>query len=141
MEYAFRGYLLPKLSPLGKWFSVALAAAGPFLYGVPFVVYSHVVAPEALDDLPESLFRLFAITFSSGLLLGILWNHTRHLGLIAILAGSIVAHVYGIWDSLFAMQHYWFTGSTGLIAAILWGLLAAYPKAFVNLPREVRTEL
>lgn len=135
LEYAFRGYLLPKLSHLGKWPSVALAAIGPFLYGIPFVVYSHVVAPEALDDLPESLFRVFAPTFSSGLLLGMLWIHTRHLGLIAVAAGSIVAHVYGVWDSLFAMQYYWFTGSTGLIVATLWTLLAVYPKAFVSLPR------
>ncbi len=136
MEYGWRGYLLPKLAPLGGIHSLLIAAVLPALYAAPYFIYAHMVADEAMDDLPEALVRLLAVSLSTGLLFGVVWRRTQHLGLLAVLAGSIAAHMGGVWDMLFASGYWWFTGSTGLVICGFWLLLAAFPKLLLRAPKS-----
>jgi len=131
-EFGWRGYLLPKLMPLGTVPATLLAALAPFLLAAPAVVYVHVFTPEALDELPENLVRLGANMVAVGALLAGIWRQTRHLALVAIALGSIVAHAEATWDALFPASYLWFTGSSGLFIAVLWGVLALFPGVLVR---------
>lgn len=138
MEYGWRGYLLPKLLPLGAWPAILLTAIGPFLYGLPILLYLFLTAPEALDDLPETAIQLAALSMGTGALLGALWLRSRHLGLVAVAAGTLFGHMSGVWDALFPNDFWVLTGSTGIIFSALCLGLAFFPQILVAGPRARR---
>lgn len=139
MEYGWRGYLLPKLMPLGALPARFLASLGPILFALPGLVLMYTMLPEALDDLPEDLLKYAVLSIGTGMLFGAIWQRSRHLGLVSVAAGTLAAHASTLWDALFPNDYWILTGATGLVMSLVWlalsfapGLLAggkAAPKA------------
>jgi hypothetical protein len=132
MEYGWRGYLLPKLLPLGQVPALGISALGPFVLGLPAVVYIHLVTPEASDDLAMALVKYAVLSIGTGVLFGALWLRSRHLGLVALAAGSIAAHASGVWDALFPNDYLILTGSTGVVLSLAWFALGLVPGVLVG---------
>ncbi len=132
MEYGWRGYLLPKLMPLGALPARLIASLGPIVFAAPGLIYLYATLPEALDDLPEDLLKYAALSIGTGMLFGAIWQRSRHLGLVAIAAGTIAAHGSTIWDALFPNDYWIFTGSSGLILSLAWLLLSFAPGILVG---------
>jgi len=132
MEYGWRGYVLPKLAPLGALPARFLASLGPILFALPGLVYMYVILPEALDDLPEDLLKYAALSIGTGMFFGALWQRSRHLGLVCVAAGTLTAHGSTLWDALFPNDYWVFTGSSGLVLSLAWLILSFVPGVFVS---------
>jgi hypothetical protein len=80
-EYGWRGYLLPRLMPLGRW--PAYVVTG-LLWGIS--ILPAVLMMPGAAPLRDAL-RLLTMMVALSLLLGEVWNRSRHLGLTAVCSG------------------------------------------------------
>jgi hypothetical protein len=90
-ECGWRGYLLPRLAPMGKWLAHIVTGA---IWGVsllPFVLLAHTghIAPDVL--------RLMGFTISLSLLLGEVWKRSGNLGLTALCGGCFFCQATTFW--------------------------------------------
>lgn len=132
MEYGWRGYVLPKLAPLGALPARFIASLGPIVFALPGLVYMYMILPEALDDLPEDLLKYTALSIGTGMFFGALWQRSRHLGLVCVAAGTLTAHASTLWDALFPNDFWIFTGGGGLVLSAFWLALSFVPGLLVG---------
>ena len=90
-EYGWRGYLLPRLMPLGRWPAYVITGLLWGLSILPIVLLTPGSAP-----LQDSV-RVLAMMTALSILLGELWNRSRHLGLVAICCGCCICQATTIW--------------------------------------------
>ncbi len=90
-EYGWRGYLLPRLMPLGRWPAYVITGLLWGLSMLPIVLLTPGAAP-----LQDSV-RLLAMVTALSILLGEVWNRSRHLGLVAICCGCCICQATTIW--------------------------------------------
>lgn len=123
VEYGWRGYLLPRLMPLGRWQAYVISAA---LWALTFVPVLAVYRGHFAGFVS---FYLAAIAI--GVLLARLYDKTHHAGLCAIAAGAIAIQFIGMWQFLFpdALVKAPMGGAAGFIAVIIWLAVAAFPEA------------
>jgi len=90
-EYGWRGYLLPRLMPLGRW--PAYVVTG-LLWGLS--ILPPVLMMPGAAPLRDAL-RLLTMMVALSLLLGEVWNRSRHLGLTAVCSGCCLCQATTVW--------------------------------------------
>ena len=115
-ELGWRGYLLPKLMPLGKWKAYILVG----------VIWGFWHAPLILVGFNYSGFPILGVVAMIGMTttLGFYINEMTLRHRSSILAGwmhgAFNGQFYGIWRILFPNVHPLLGGVTGLIGMCVW---------------------
>lgn len=126
VEYGWRGYLLPRLMPLGRWRA----------YAVGGVMWGLSMAPSYLTGYPHSALALLALLLAVYIvvsaILGEIWTRTHHIGLTAVFCGCFTAHASGMWPYLFpeSLTLFPWGGSRGVVSIAVWMIVAAAPTFF-----------
>lgn len=89
-EYGWRGYLLPRLMPLGRWAAYALTGALWAASLLPLVISG---ALEPVSD----VIRIAGLMIALSVLLGEVWNRSRHVGLAAVCCGCCICQATTVW--------------------------------------------
>ncbi len=122
-EIGWRAYLLPQLLPMGRVKAYALSGV---LWGLSFapLIFLGYLGNE---DTFSALMRSCCVATGLGIVLGELWRRFRHVGLVALAAGSFAGQVFGMWQFLFPFTSSPMAGAFGWISACVWllaGLIA-----------------
>ena len=128
-EFGWRGYLLPKLMPLGKWKAYILVGVIWGFWHAPLILVGFnypgypvlgVVAMMGMCTTLGFYINEMTLRYRSSILAG--WIH-----------GAFNGQFYGIWRILFPGVHPLLGGATGLIGMMVWAAIgvaaAAGPKA------------
>ena len=118
-EVGWRGYLLPKLMPLGRLRAYALVGLFWGLFFAPLVMAGYQVMGHA------PLLRVCALAVALSVIAGELWRRTENIVITAILCGCFYAQAEGIWHYLFPTANATVGRSAGLFAIVVWGAVAA----------------
>ncbi|MBI1319591.1 MAG: hypothetical protein GC168_11685 [Candidatus Hydrogenedens sp.] len=139
-EYGWRGYLLPKLLPLGTVAALLLSGLAFVLWYSPLVFYFHLADNGGAQYLFADMVHFVGIGLIFSAVLGGIWLRTRHIGLVALALGSWAAHDMLLWEQLFSSTHrivegpfhdIFFTGNWGLVAMAVWLVVACVPGLLV----------
>jgi hypothetical protein len=123
-EYGWRGYLLPRLMPLGRWPA----------YGIVGVMWGFSFMPLMLNNSSGSAIRNGLLALAMAMILsaalGEVWRRSRHLGLTIICAGCLVCQASSVWVYVFpgATTAFPWSDRFGLIALVVWAIVAAVPN-------------
>lgn len=123
-EFGWRGYLLPRLLPLGRWPAYAVVGLLWIAWCMP-CLYPAYAATKRLPEFWRMLpyFILMAVVLSA--VLGEIRRQTSHIGLAAVFLGCFYAQAgEGIWQYLFPISVEPWTGPFGVISIILWAIVA-----------------
>ena len=125
-ELGWRGYLLPRLMPLGRFRAYAMTGVLWGLWFLPLIYgsYREIGQPPVVWI---TALEFVAMGVALSAVLGEIWRRTGHLGLVAVAAGSFAVHLQGIWDHLFQMGKDPWTGPFGVIAILVWTAVALLP--------------
>jgi hypothetical protein len=132
-EVGWRGYLLPRLLPLGQVPAYGIVGALWALWFFPLIVawYGSYTDPQMLFF--AARFLAFGIVF--GIFLGEVHRASNHLGLVAIAVGSFAAQLMGVWEYLFQFSMPPWTGPFGIVAIVCWLAASAVVSAVVGRPQ------
>ncbi len=126
-EYGWRGYLLPRLMPLGRPLAYVLSGLALGLAYAPlFAVTSYTASGWMWVLVPAMAIVVSAV-------LGEVWRRSRHLGLVCVFAGCILCQATTIWPYLFpegASVRYPWGGRLGVVMILVWGIVALTPGFF-----------
>ncbi len=120
-EFGWRGYLLPRLMPLGALPAHLLVGLCWGLWFFPLLYSWHRELGD-YSGLWETQLRAIVLCMVLSLVLGTIKHRTEHLGLCALALGGIAGQACGIWEHLFQQQTPPWTGNLGWI---LIGVLLA----------------
>lgn len=126
MIYAWHGYLLPRLMPLGKTQAYLLTGLIAGLWFLPLFVLYHLEGNQYGAILP-TLVQFLAAAILLGALAGAILQRTKHMGLAAVALGVYLGQAMGIWTYLFPVVNPPWSGPTGLVALALLGVLVCRP--------------
>jgi hypothetical protein len=123
-EYGWRGFLLPRLMPLGRVKAHVLTAILWWLSFGPFLMRLWGERPALFGLL------LFLLTLVLTVLLGRVSRQSGHIGLTAVVCGAFVCQAVAIWPVLFprANEALPLGGVFGLVSIALWAAVAAFPE-------------
>lgn len=132
-EYGWRGYLLPRLMPLGRWPAYVITGLLWGLSLLPIVVLRPGSAP-----LQDSV-RVLAMMTALSILLGELWNRSRRLGLVAICCGCCICQSTTIWTfvvksskTLLPFEHGFDNVSIAAVLVLAFAVTFAFGKLNVG---------
>lgn len=126
IEYGWRGYLLPRLMPLGKW--RAYAGLG--------LMWGLSMAPSRIANTAHSALVLLILSLAMcivlSVILGEIWRRTHNIGLTAVCYGCFSAQAMGILPFLFPDINVLFPwgGAYGVVSIVAWAIVAAFPTFF-----------
>ncbi len=142
-ELGWRGYLLPRLLPLGKWKAYMLIGVIWGLWHAPLVAVGFKYPDSPILGI---LFMMF-FTTALGLYINELTLHYRSAILAGWIHGVFNAQAYGIWGALlFAGANPFLGGISGLVGIavlLVLGLLAIqwFKRAEMGQPPKPEREL
>ncbi|HUW61509.1 MAG TPA: CPBP family glutamic-type intramembrane protease [Candidatus Bathyarchaeia archaeon] len=126
IEYGWRGYLLPRLMPLGKW--RAYAALG--------LMWGLSMAPMRIANTAHSALMLLVLSLAMTILLsailGEIWRRTHNIGLTAVFYGCFTTQATALLPFLFPDVNVLFPwgGAYGVVSIIAWAIVAAFLPFF-----------
>ena len=128
-ELGWRGYLLPRLMPLGRIPAYLISGVLWGLWFLPLIIGWHQQSgsPGAFWGVAV---RVIALTCALSIILGAIWTRSRHAGLAAVFLGSFYAQgspVDSIWSYLFQYPNEPWTGTVGVVSIAVWFLIALLP--------------
>lgn len=113
-EYGWRGYLLPRLMPLGRWRAYIISGLLWGLSVAPFAVR------KANNQHIARILVILVFTIVLSALLGEIWRKSKHIGLTSACLGIILCQGWTIWPYMFPPgTSIWFpwAGPTGLVGS------------------------
>ena len=130
-EWAWRGYLLPRLLPLGIARAHLITGVLWGLWWLPLVwiVHKNTGSTESLPFLALK-FMLFAIAF--GAVLGEIWRRTGEILLVAVALGVFLGQLLSFWGYLFPVEWAPWTGPFGLVSTTVWLAVARWSWLLVG---------
>lgn len=128
-EIGWRGYLLPRLMPLGKVPAYLITGLCWGVWFLPFI-YGAYRETGQYGGMGETILRTISLAIVLGAVLGQIVQRTRHLGLAALCLGAFAGQAYGLWSHLFQKSAPPWTGDTGWIAILAWGVIALAPALY-----------
>ena len=118
-EFGWRGYLLPKLMPLGKWKAYTLVG----------IIWGLWHAPLVLAGFNYPGFRMLGVlgmigmTTTFGFYINEMTLRHRSSILAGWMHGAFNGQFYGLWRILFPNAHPLLGGVTGLVGMLVWAAL------------------
>lgn len=119
-ELGWRGYLMPRLQPLGRVAASAIAGLCWGLWFLPLIYAWYLEA--ASPGVAGAMVRVVALAIALSLMLGAIVHKTGHLGLAAMALGAFAGQDSGIWSHLFEQSSPPWTGTAGVINIVVWGI-------------------
>ncbi len=116
-ECGWRGYLLPKLLPLGR---IPAYSVTGIAWGLSIVPAFYAADPSA--NLAATVLMPLLLALVLAFVLGEIWRRTRSFGATTIFLGCFLMHFGGVWRFLFPDSNHYLAGPEGLIGL---GFLAA----------------
>lgn len=135
-EYAWRGFLLPRLLWLGRFKAYAATGILSAAWFLPLIIGWYQTIGE-MPQLPGFTARFVILVLIFSFLLGQLWTATASAGLCAVALGAFMSHLEGLWGYLFPRATPPWTGPFGIVAIVIW-LVFAVVLLFVRQPRALR---
>lgn len=138
-EAGWRGYLLPRLLPLGRVPAYGIVGALWAIWFLPLVVswYGSYTDPQMYIFAA----RLLAFGVVFGIFLGEVHRAGNHLGLVAVAVGSFAAQLMGVWEYLFQFSTPPWTGPFGIVSIVCWAAAAAVVSAVVGRPQPAASPI
>jgi hypothetical protein len=118
-EYGWRGYLLPKLMPLGKWKAYTLVGIIWGFWHAPLVLagFNYPGFPVL------GVLAMIGMTTTLGFYINEMTLQHRSSLLAGWMHGAFNGQFYGLWRILFPDAHPLLGGVTGLVGMIVWAIL------------------
>ncbi|NDV19595.1 CPBP family intramembrane metalloprotease [Pseudodesulfovibrio sp. JC047] len=115
-EIGWRGFLLPRLMPLGKRYAYPLLGLLWGLWHAPLILagFNYPGYPVA------GILMMCLLCFAFGLFLNEMTLHYESSLLAGFIHGAVNAQGYGIWILLVPAAHPLLGGSVGLTGVIVW---------------------
>jgi len=129
-ELGGRGYLLPRMMPLGRIPAYVITG---LLWGAWFLplVYGYCLRMQRMEALGGLILRFLVLTVLLSAALGEIMRRSNHLGLAAVFVGVFAGQLQGIWRHMFPMTAAPWTGPLGLVALAVWLLVALVPALLI----------
>ena len=121
-EMGWRGYLLPRLEVLGRPLASLITGLCWGLWFLPLVYTWH--QEVQLPGFPGAVLRVLGLAVVLSFFLAGILRRTGHLGICAMALGAFAGQDSGIWGHLFEQSTAPWTGTTGWINIVVWGLAA-----------------
>jgi hypothetical protein len=118
-EYGWRGFLLPRLLPMGRLKAYGLA-------GLAWAVWLTLVYARLgmLGTAADAAIRFLVVIFAFSFVLNEIWRRFRNHGLSAVALGAFAINLEGVWAYLFPNDFTPWGGTTGVVAIVIWGVCA-----------------
>jgi len=130
-ELGWRGYLLPRLMPLGKPKAYLLLGLIWGLWHAPLVLMGFNYPGYPL----VGIIWMCALTFSIGIFINEMTLRYRSSILAGVIHGTFNGQSYGIWRVLFPNAHPLLGGITGLVGIVVFAIVGLWTmRRFSNLP-------
>ncbi|MDQ1256638.1 MAG: protease family protein [Candidatus Hydrogenedentes bacterium] len=120
-EWGWRGYLQPRLMPLGH---ARASLLGGLLWALWLLPLNAVLSGGDTLAAWTHAGAMSAMWFAFGVALNELWARTRHVGLTAVCCGCVLGHTSGMWTYLFPSTESYLAGPFGVIATAAWAVIA-----------------
>lgn len=124
-EYGWRGYLLPRLMPLGPWRAYIIAG---LFWGATFAPWlGHGYAGTRLA---VQILCVLALAIVLSALLGEIRRRSGNVVLSAVCLGCICCQATTLWRYFFppgATVTFPWGGALGVVAIIVWAVVALFP--------------
>jgi membrane protease YdiL (CAAX protease family) len=139
-ELGWRGYLQPRLMPLGRIPAYLLTGLAWFLWMLP-LIGGYYLMTGSRQDLWNTVPRLFAMVLLLSILLGEVRTRSAHTGLAAVALGCFFGQASdSIWVYLFPMSAIPWTGPYGVVAIVVWFVIAVPPLLLGARPALMQDE-
>jgi hypothetical protein len=115
-EYGWRGYLLPKLMPLGRVRAYLLVGVVWGLWHAPLILmgFNYPGYPVM------GIMMMMAFTTTAGIYINEMTLRNRSSILAGSIHGAINGQAYGIWGILFPTMNPLLGGAAGLVGIAVW---------------------
>ncbi|HRY52015.1 MAG TPA: CPBP family intramembrane metalloprotease [Candidatus Paceibacterota bacterium] len=115
-EFGWRGYLLPKLMPLGKWKAYTLVGIIWGLWHAPLILadFNYPGFPAL------GVLGMIGMTTTFGIYINEMTLQHRSSVLAGWMHGAFNGQFYGVWRILFPTVHPLLGGVTGLVGMLVW---------------------
>jgi len=131
-ELGWRGYLLPRLLPLGRFPAYLLTGVLWGLWFLP-ILYAWFSEIGKLHAMGGFLVRFLIVAVVLGAILGEIWRRTENISLVAIGLGCFAAQSsIGLWRYLFPSATPPWTGPFGIVAIAVWSGVAIAPGILLS---------
>lgn len=131
IEAGWRGYLLPRLMPLGRIPAYLISGALWGLWFVPLIAdwyYDNGLPGQKLSEALSLTVRMTLMTVVLSVVLGEIWRRKQNVGLTAVVLGGFLGQLHGggmsMWSYLFTQVREPWTGSFGLVSILIWAIAA-----------------
>ena len=148
VESGWRGFLMPRLMPLGRVPAYLIAGILWGLWFLPLTVdwfADNGIPGEKVGDAVSLMVRILVMTTLLSIILGETWRRRRNIGLTAVMLGGLTGQLYlgrmSIWIYLFPEAGEPWNGTVGLVSLILWGIAAAIALALPGQGAEASTDV
>jgi hypothetical protein len=125
-ELGWRGYLLPRLLPLGRFRANVLVSLLWGLWFLPLILGWHYQYDQ-WSRATANISCYMGIALTLGMITGQVALRTHHIGLSAILVGAFLGQIQGMWTYLFPSTRLPWSGSFSIIAIAVWAVVALMP--------------
>ncbi len=135
LELGWRGYLLPRLMPLGRIPAHLITGLLWGLWFLPLTI-GRLNYLETFDSLPVTLLCGGATALALNAFLNEVALRRRHLGLSAMALGLFVSQQEGVWWYLFPSAELPLSGDRGLLLAALFAVAAVFAGPLLGADRK-----